>query len=383
MNREISYGEVLAAIQRLKKGKAPGEDQLVTDMIIKSGENMKLAIHKLFEQSWKDSKIPEKWKIAKVQFLKKTGKKSYHKASSYRPISLTSSVGNCLEKIIEARLYVFSEHHKLLDNEKEGFRHFKGTTGALIRLSQDIYTGFIEGLHTVGIFIDLEKAFDTVWREGLLTKLHRMGITGQIWHWLRDFLTGRKAFCMLKHAQGNIFQTSLGLPQGSVLSPTLFNLFLSDIFENVKNQKVKFADDGTIWKTGKDIATITRSLEEDMAEIQSWIKKWRMKVNLNKTEFCVFSRATQILEGDVSLTVSNIHLRRSSNPKLLGVVLDEKLQFTQHIRYVQKRALKSLNALLKMGKTEKISPANMVKNIPVSCYPSVRVCDTYLADCRL
>ena len=207
---------------------------------------MKQAIHELFIKSWKLNKLPHEWKTAKVQFLKKHGKKDYHHAGSYRPISLTSCLGKLLEKIVERRIYAFVEHNKILDTEQEGFRKFRGTTNALLRLTQDIYNGYNKSQSTVGIFIDMEKAYDTVWRVGLLTKLKRFGIQGKIWFWLKDFLSERSAFCKMGSKEGNRFSTELDLPQGSVLSSTLFNLYLSDIYEDVKSSKVKFADDGTL-----------------------------------------------------------------------------------------------------------------------------------------
>lgn len=178
--------------------------------------------------------------------MMKNGKKNYHLPSAYRPISLTSCLGKCLEKIIVTRLYGYVEHHDLLDKEQEGFRRFRSTTQALLRLTQDIANGFNNREMTVAVMIDLEKAYDSVWRDGLLLKLYEKGIKGKIWFWLRDFLRERTAVCSLRNQEGIQFQTNLGLPQGSVLSPLLFNLYIADIYESVTSQKVKFADDGTV-----------------------------------------------------------------------------------------------------------------------------------------
>ena len=107
------------------------------------------------------------------EFLRKKGEKSYHDASAYRPISLTSYLCKSLERIVTHRLYGFSEHFNLLGSEQEGFKRFLGTTDALLRISQDIYNGFNNKEHTAALFIDIEKAYDSVWREGLMFKLHK------------------------------------------------------------------------------------------------------------------------------------------------------------------------------------------------------------------
>ena len=123
----------------------------------------------------------------------KPGKENYHKAGSYRPISLTSTLGKCTERIVHAKIYSFSEHHELFDKEQDGFHLHRGTTQSLIQLTQDILNGFNEGKATLASFIDMEKAFDTVWRDRLLVKLYGKGINGALWTWIADFLQDRNA----------------------------------------------------------------------------------------------------------------------------------------------------------------------------------------------
>ena len=193
LNHDISMDEIEAAIQHLKKDKSPGPDEVYTEMLKMAGSNFLKAILRLFQMSWKKSEVPVGWKKAEVKFLRKSGKKSYHDPGAYRPISLTSYLCKCLERIITYRLYGFVEHFKILDKEQEGFRKFRGTTDALLRLSQDIFNGFNSKEHTAALFIDVEKAYDSIWRDGLMQKLWGMGITGRMWSWIRNFLTERSA----------------------------------------------------------------------------------------------------------------------------------------------------------------------------------------------
>ena len=162
LNRPISYDEVEASIQRLQKHKAPGPDNIFTNMLLKANETVIQAVTILIQKSWNAKKLPKIWKRANVKFLMKPGKDSYYNGSSYRPISLTSVLGKCMERIIHARLYAYAEHHKILDTEQDGFRKYRGTTQSLLRFTQTVLTGFSENKATLATFIDMEKAFDSV-----------------------------------------------------------------------------------------------------------------------------------------------------------------------------------------------------------------------------
>ena len=254
------------------------------------------AVHRLFQMSWKKAKVPLQWKLSEVKFLRKKGKNSYHEAGSYRPISPTNYLCKSLERIITNQLYGFSEHINLLDQEQEGFRRFRGTTDALLRITQDIYNGFNNREHAGALFVNIEKSYDSVWREGLMYKLHVLGIRGRIWTWIKSFLSDRRTVISMGGEKGQEFNTYIGLPQGSVISPLLFSLFIVDCYENVVSEKVKFADDGTIWKTGAVWMDLVKGLEEDFKHLLQWANRWRLKLSILKAELCVFSLDSHILD---------------------------------------------------------------------------------------
>lgn len=373
LNYDITKCEVEAVLQNLKKSKAPGPDNVYADVLRNAGDEMTNAVHKLFQKSWQTGKIPSQWKEAEVKFLRKQGKKSYHDAGSYRPISLTSCICKCMERIIIHRLYGYVEHHELLDREQEGFRKFRGTSQALLRLTQDIYNGFNDKQHTVAFFIDLEKAYDSVWREGLIVKLFRMGIRGKIWRWIKDFLSDRHAAITIRGEKGEKFESQLGLPQGSVLSPLLFNLYTTDIYNRVRNQKVKFADDGTIWRTGNNVPQIIESLKEDLLEVMQWSNKWRMKISLPKTEFCIFTMDSKITEQwqTTSLLIDNKSVAYNKTPKMLGITLDEKLKFDKHIEIIERKGHRSVDMLRRVKESECVKPKCLLQLYKAMVRPQI------------
>ncbi len=138
-------------------------------------------------------------------FFENQVKQVTNEASSYRPISLTSYLCKCLEKILFYRLYGFVEHNNLLDPEQEGFRKYRSTTQALLRFTQRDYQCLNDKQHTLAIFIDLEKAYDSVWRDGLLYKMYHMGIKGKMWNWLHSFLSNRQVSIKLNQKEKSSF----------------------------------------------------------------------------------------------------------------------------------------------------------------------------------
>ncbi|MEW8548387.1 MAG: reverse transcriptase domain-containing protein [Candidatus Thiodiazotropha sp.] len=363
LNHNISMEEVEAVIQQLKQNKSPGPDEVYTEMLKNAGKEFLEAILRLFQMSWQTSTVPMQWKKAEVKFLRKSGKKGYHDPGAYRPISLTSYLCKCLERIITYRLYGFVEHFSLLDKEQEGFRRFRGTSDALLRVSQEIFNGFNSRKHTAALLIDVEKAYDSVWRDGLMHKLWKMGITGKIWSWISNFLLDRTAAINMSGVRAQEFGTKVGLPQGSVISPLLFNLFIADCFKEVLCEKVKFADDGTIWITGENWRDLLEQLQLDFGKVIQWAKKWRLKLSMAKTEFCLFSMDNKVIEEARSFkfSVAGQTLKYNPNPKLLGVTLDEKLKFDLHIENVERKALKSLEQLRKVKETEVINSKCMLQ----------------------
>ena len=328
-NRDITLDEVEGAISRLKKGKAPGPDMYPTDLFIQGGDNLRSAIHTLFSMSWKEGALPEMWKSADVKFLRKPGKPNYYSPSSYRPISLTSCLAKIMERIITSRLEAHIEGNHIIDAEQDGFRRKHSTVHAVLRLVQAIHNGFERDQYTAAIFIDLKGAYDSIWREGLVYKLNSIGIQGRMLTWINDFLNNRTARCLLDNTKGQVFKTTVGLPQGSVLSPILFNIYVIDMYKEAGRDHCKYADDGTDWATEKTPEKAVEKACQKGKTTLDWCHIWRVLVSLTKTEASLFSRNT--LQTVPPFKFGDTILTYSKTPKILGITLDEQLTFEPHI----------------------------------------------------
>ncbi|CAG2243558.1 unnamed protein product [Mytilus edulis] len=352
-NEPIDPDELIGAIQRLKNDTAPGPDQIFSELLMKADESLYSVLSYVFNKSWEEGKLPKPWKLANVKFIRKMGKSTYNNPSSYRPISLTSILGKVMERVVTSRLEGYIETNSILDPEQEGFRHYRSTENALLSLTQNIFNAFNNNEFILAVFIDLEKAYDSVWREGLLTKLYDNGVKGNIWNWINNFLKERQARCVINNHKGSWFETKIGLPQGSVIAPLLFNIFIKDIFANLSCKKCKFADDGTVWINGKNLNDMEKQVQKDLNIIQDWTKKWRINLSIEKTEYCIFSRNGPIKK--MNLQLEGKLLKYNCNPKILGVTLDEKLSFLKHIENVEQKAHKAISLLRMIKGVAKVS----------------------------
>ena len=314
------FQEVEAAIQKIKAGKYPGPDSFYPELLQNAGENLKKAVLYIFNISWLEGQLPPTWKSANVKFLRKQGKSDFYSPSSYWPTSLTSVLGKLLEWIILARLEAYIKGNRLLDEEQQGFRRFLCTTYAVLKLMQAVPEGFNKKESTLACFIDLEKAYDSVWREGLMVKLSRLAVKGCMWSWIFSFLSNRSVICKIGDFSGAEFISHTGLPQGSVLSPILFNIFIRDIFEEVEGDFTKFSDDGTVWHTGKNIPELAEKVAADVKKIQHHCNTWRMKISLCKTKVTLF-QAEETCDNSSKSNLCKIDgskLKYNPNPKLLS-----------------------------------------------------------------
>ena len=211
------------------------------------------------------------WTDSRVVFIRKSNKERYDECSSYRPLSISSHIGKTLERILATRIKSYLDVNGLLGDEQEGFRSKKNTTRSLYRLNLMLENAKRSRLPTALLNIDLEKALDSVWVDGLLFKLLEHNISGKMYQIIKSFLKTRVASIELNGYKSPKFQIDIGVPQGSGLSPLLFIIFLNDFLSN-QAQKFKFADDSSLIATGKDPSELSAILRKTCSDIKSGVQ---------------------------------------------------------------------------------------------------------------
>ena len=349
-DKDITAGELEKALLLLKARKAPGPDKVHNEMLKKLSPKGKEALLLLINKTWSTGEIPKIWRIATITPILKKGKKA-ELPQSYRPISQTSCVGKVAERIINKRLYWWLETSGLISQNQAGFRAKCRTEDQLFRLTQKIYDGFQQEKHTSAVFVDLQQAYDKVWKSGLLQKMRSIGVKSKMYDWIKSFLTDRLIQTRYNTSLSSKATQEEGLPQGSSLSCTLFLIFLNDVSDVLKCEKALFADDLVIWHTSNSTIISRRRLQEDLTNLEAYCQFWKLKVNTSKTVYTVFTRSHKVAKAKMTLKINDIQLEKDENPTYLGVTLDRQLNLNKHVENTRKKATKRLNLIKQLAST--------------------------------
>ena len=286
--------------------------------------------------------FPDEMKIARIIPLFKSGDKQ--NVSNYRPISLLPQFSKILEKIFNNRLMNFLNSNNLLYLRQYGFRKNMSTSMAIMELVENITTAMDNGKFTIGVFIDLKKAFDTVDHSILVTKLDHYGIRGVAKQWLSSYLENRKQYVCFNGTDSGFLPITCGVPQGSILGPTLFLLYVNDLCNvSTRLTSILFADDASCFIEGTDLADMCVQLPSEMNKLSTWFKTNRLSLNVSKTNCMIFGRPDKPEHHRVY--IDNIVIERVNCNKFLGVLIDSKLSWSDHVSYIRHKMSKNLSVM--------------------------------------
>jgi hypothetical protein len=294
-------------------------------------------------RSFQDGLFPEKMKIAKVLPLFKSGDKD--KFTNYRPVSLLPQFSKILEKLFVKRLDNFIDKFNLLDKSQYGFRANSSTSLALLELTEEITNALDDKKTTIGVYIDLKKAFDTIDHGILLKKLEQYGIRGASNSWVMSYLSNRLQFVNYNDYDSNLLQVVCGVPQGSILGPKLFILYINDICNVSKILKlILFADDTTLFCSDKNINNLVTIINSELEKLCVWFALNKLSLNVSKTNYMLFSNCKNNIPN-VGIFMKNCKIDRVHVTKFLGVQIDENLDWNHHIWYVKSKISKHIGIL--------------------------------------
>ena len=364
MDQDYNLEELEEALKVLNDLKSPGPDKITNAMLTHMGNRAKAKLLGIFNNSWRTGQVPQAWRVASMVPILKKGK-DRSKADSYRPISLTSCIGKVFERMVNSRLTWHLERHKLICDEQAGFRPHRSTEDQVTYISQKIEDGFQERKHTLAVWIDLEKAFDKVWKEGLKLKLKQHHISGKMYTWISQFLSNRKARVQVNGQYSREKILKEGVPQGGVLSPTLFLIYINDILNDLPKHihSAIYADDLVLWSTEESLATANYRIQEALRAIENWTKRWIVTINASKTTYTIFSMSTKTMTA--KLTINGERLPKEDNPTYLGVTFDKRLTWKAQTEKTQATGKVRLALMKKLTSTSWGADARILTKLHV------------------
>ena len=346
LNVPFNITELTEALMN-KKDSASGADQITYYMLKHIPDNFNEILLHFYNQIYTTGDFPSNWREATVIPLPKPGKDK-HEPQNYRPISLTSHLCKTMETMVTNRLKWYLETKGILGKTQSGFRNGRSTLDHLVKLETDIRCALDSGHMTGAVFLDISKAFDLVWHQGLLYKVKDYGITGKILKYIAAFLTDRKIQVSVNQEKSSKYNLENGTPQGSVISPTLFNIMVSDLVKYTHTGEdepwftpdlSQFADDNKLTQSSRKIQTITNQLQKSLDAVSDWSTKWGFKLSKEKTVAMLFTKVTCKYNGKsiqenkqlFNLYLQGEPLQTVDSYKFLGITFDEHLTFRKHI----------------------------------------------------
>ncbi len=342
--------EVIKLCGTLRSGASPGDDDIRPDIVkVVKLEIAPVLVH-IFNLSIITGIVPDKLKYAKVVPIFKSGDST--SCNNYRPISILPVFSKVFERIIHKRLYNFLSHHNLLHHSQFGFRTNYSSYMAVLEAYNSIVSRLDDGNHTLGIFLDLSKAFDTINHDILLSKLHHYGVRGSALEWFKSYLTNRKQYVLFNNSKSYVSTVQCGVPQGSVLGPLLFIIFLNDIAFSSNNLSFFiYADDTNAIISHNDFKELLRIVNDELKNISIWFKANKLSLNIKKTNYIIFkNRHSNRVYNDSHIYIDGIELAKVSHTKFLGVIIDECLTWNDHTSYVTNIVSKYSGILFRLKK---------------------------------
>ena len=337
-NNAITNEEITHTINKSKNKKAPGKDKITNKLLKLLKPSLIPILTNLYNICYIKGYHPKHWKETKIILLNKPDKPKSN-PSNYRPISLINTISKTLEKIIKTKLYKWAETNNKLNKEQAGFRQNKSTNDKIFELTQIAIQAKNRKRYTAAIFLDIEKAFDKIWHNGLIYKLHNINTPPTLLRYLNSFIKNRTIHFNILNETSKQIKLNTGVPQGSSLSPLLFILYVADLPPiNNNTHRSQFADDIKIYGSHKNINKLHDKLQPTINSLLEYAAKWRIGLNANKTNELIFGYRKPKITNSNKLNINNQEIKITEKAKFLGITFDKNLTFKQHIKITNNKA---------------------------------------------
>ncbi|GFW68989.1 probable RNA-directed DNA polymerase from transposon BS [Trichonephila clavipes] len=342
INKPFSLKELEIAISH-QKNSSPGHDKISLQSMNHLPIKAINLLLKSFNDSWFSSQIPKDWTHAIIlPFIKPH--KNPKEVLSYRPISLTSVIAKLLERMILHRMLDFSFQNKIFHVNHHGFYPHRSSINTLLQLQHDIILARERKEYFILVALDIKAAYDSVWPNGLISKLNKIGYSGRLLRWIQNFLHQRTIQIKWRNIFSKIVTNNYGVPQGCILSPFLFMIYMSDIFEiQHDSHLLVYADDVFLYNSGTDWNKTIGEMQESLNKISVWCKKWKLSTSPEKSSLLNFSRKRSTIPP--LLKICDKPIPEVKSLKILGIIFDPNITWKNHINYLRQKGFKYLNAI--------------------------------------
>ena len=353
----ITPEEVRKTLTSLDPKKSSGPHSIPRQILDAVQEEITIILSDIFNITLQTGKFISTLKLVKVVPIYKN-KGSPFETGNFRPISLLSNIEKLFEKLIHKRMMEFVDQNKLTFERQFGFRSKHSTVHSLITITEEIKKAIDKGEYTCGVFIDFEKAFDTVDHNILLKKLEHYGFRGITNDWFKSYLSDRKQFVTISGHESDHKNIIHGVPQGSVLGPILFILYINDLSNAIiYSRTFNFADDTAILYSGINPKQIKKRVNIDLKILLKWLKANKIQLNIAKTEVILFKQKQKSLTYDIKIKLDGKRMRFTKYTKYLGILIDENLSMAEHTESIAKKLRKTNGAI------SNYVPINLLRSI--------------------
>ena len=330
--------EILNIVAELKDVTG-GFDEIPMLIIKKTIKYIVIPLKHIYNSSFNSGIFPDKLKISKIIPIFKHGEKS--DINNYRPISILPCFSKIIEKLINIRLETYLEANNILNHSQHGFRRKRSTTSAIMELNDFVLEAFDRKEFTIGLFLDFKKAFDCVDHNILIKKLRHYGISDTPLKLFESYLSNRKQYTHYMNTNSLPKVLTHSVPQGSILGPILFNIYINDINKCVKSLKaILFADDSCFLKSDKSTESLIKQINNELKNINSWLTSNKLTLNILKSHYIIFKRKLTLPLTLEPIIINTKTLNKVSETKFLGITIQDNLKWHKHINIIANKVNK-------------------------------------------
>ena len=343
-NIVVTETDIFNSLKKLNTTKSQGPDLIHPRILKELAKQLSYPLKKLFDKSMKEGKLPKKWKTQEIRPIFKKGNRS--DAGNYRPVSLTSIICKIFEGYVRDALFKHLLNNDLLSNHQFGFCPGRSCSLQLLVTLQQWFKFLDNNISMDAVYMDFRKAFDSVPHERLITKLKGYGIRGELLNWVRDFLSEREQYVCINDEKSDTLPVTSGVPQGSVLGPTLFIYFINDLPLVTKLPMEIFADDTKAFNKSENQADKLK-LQSAIDAMVEWTKLWLIEFNKLKCKVLHAGKQNPNFDYHIGYGNDKTTLEVTTNEKDLGVHIDPLLTFENHINETIKKATNMSNLIMR------------------------------------